>query len=173
MPRQNSFRRPDGRLIATLCVLLLSHAIHVHAFFVSPPLPVVKRTCIGGPFLNSKSRAFTTTVAPRYTTKVEQGQQEQQQADGSGDNPDADDDEQKLLETVNKAQLQDLCSQLDLKQTGTKLILLKRLRQHAADQAESELQRTKAGTVLVEEGSDDQKQRYEIWDGNSLVVVNP
>jgi hypothetical protein len=110
------------------------------------------------PFLHAKSRAFTTMVA---ATKVEQGQQEQQQAD---DNPEADDDEHELLETVTKAQLQDLCSQLDLKQTGTKLILLKRLRQHAADQAESELQRTKARTVLVEEGSDDPKQRYEIVD---------
>jgi hypothetical protein len=152
MPRQNS------SLVATLGALLLSHAIHVHAFS-TPSLPAVgsqsSTYCRASPFLqHSKSRrAFTTTFATKPNDNDVQ-QQEQQDAE-------ADDD---LLDTVTKAQLQDLCSQLDLKTTGTKLAMLQRLRQHASQQAELEHERTMARTQRVEEGSDDPKQRYEIVD---------
>lgn len=164
MPRQNSSRRSDGRIVAiTAVILLISHAIHVHAFFtLSPPLHVAvgsTSTCrrAFSPFVHFKNsrRAFTTSVAPCSATKPSKN--EQQQADDA----EADED---LLNTVTKAQLQDLCEQLNLKTTGTKLIMLKRLRQHASQQAQLEHERTMARTQRVEEGSDDPKQRYEIVD---------
>jgi hypothetical protein len=148
---QNIIHTRLVRILATLAALVLSHVIHVHAFF--SPLPA------GRPFHSNNRRASVTPVATRSTTSpsnndVQQQQQQQQQAD--------DEDDDDLLKTVTKAQLQDLCEQLNLPTAGTKQVLLKRLRQHAAHQAELERQRTLGRAQRVEEGSDDPKTRHEI-----------
>ena len=71
-------------------------------------------------------------------------------------------DDQTLLQQVGESQLQDLCAQCNLDATGSKLEMLERLREYAAQQAEVERQRRMARVVRVEDGEDGSKQKYEV-----------
>ena len=87
--------------------------------------------------------------------------------DQQGDYEDFMDDD-SLLETVTKSQLQELCQQLDLSTKGTKEEMLQRLRKHADEQAELETQRRRERAVRVEEGGNvESKERYELVDGDN------
>lgn len=74
----------------------------------------------------------------------------------------ADDDDEALLKQVGKSQLQDLCRQYSLSTDGTKEVLLKRLRDYANEQAEMERKRQKERITRVEQGGENDKERYEI-----------
>ena len=73
-------------------------------------------------------------------------------------------DDKTLLSTVEKQQLVKLCLQLQLPTKGTKETLLKRLRAYADEQAEMERKILMERSRRVEEGSDNDKERYEIID---------
>ena len=77
---------------------------------------------------------------------------------------DADMDDTTLLETVTKSQLVNLCQQVRVDSEGTKEILLQRLRQHAALQAQNEREVALKRAEKVQEGASDEnsKERYEL-----------
>jgi hypothetical protein len=77
-------------------------------------------------------------------------------------NNDSSISDEELLNQTPKSQLEELCTQFDLSTEGTKEELLGRLRGHAEEQAELELQRRMQRLKRVEEGGESEKERYEI-----------
>lgn len=134
----NSITTRTVRLLATLAIASLFLIIQAHAFLSPLPRP--------RPFL-----------VPTRSTTSRSSETDQ----GINDAAAAAEDE-SLLKSVTKKQLQELCQQTSLSDKGTKEVMLKRLRDHAADQAALEHQRSLERVKRVEEGSDDPKQRYEI-----------
>ena len=72
--------------------------------------------------------------------------------------------DEMILESTPKSQLEDLCSQLGLPTKGSKSELLKSLRDFADEQSELERKRQLERKVRVEEGTGNDKERYEILD---------
>jgi hypothetical protein len=70
--------------------------------------------------------------------------------------------DEELLREVSQSQLADLCTQCNLSTKGSKKQLLKRLRDHANEQADLEQKRRRERLARVEEGGQDGKERYEI-----------
>ena len=105
--------------------------------------------------MSSGCHGFTTPAFTKRTT-VRQAKYRRVIAD--------DDlmDDQTLLQTVEETQLQDLCKQCNLESGGSKVDMLKRLRDFAARQAEVERQRRMERVNRVEDGDDGNKQKYEV-----------
>ena len=86
--------------------------------------------------------------------------------------PDEKDSDAELIETSDEellmqtpvSQLVDLCKQFGLATTGRKAALLQRLRAYAKEQSELEHQRRLDRRRRVEEGGENEKERYEILD---------
>jgi hypothetical protein len=76
-------------------------------------------------------------------------------------------DDARLLQLVQREQLVKLCLQCGVPTKGSKDVLLQRLRDHAAAQADEARKSLLHRKRRVEEGTEDSKERYEILnDGN-------
>ncbi|CAJ1930402.1 unnamed protein product [Cylindrotheca closterium] len=75
-----------------------------------------------------------------------------------------DDESENILKITPKSELVALCEQFNLSTKGTKENLLQRLRDFAKDQEEVERERLMKRKKLVEEGSGDDREKYEIVD---------
>mmetsp|Transcript_1508 Transcript_1508/g.1641 ORF Transcript_1508/g.1641 Transcript_1508/m.1641 type:complete len:693 (+) Transcript_1508:207-2285(+) len=64
-------------------------------------------------------------------------------------------DDEKLLRTVSKSQLQDVCTQFNISKKGTKEELLLRLRSYGDEQANIEKERRQRQVQRIEQGVDD------------------
>lgn len=73
--------------------------------------------------------------------------------------------DEELLQQTSLEQLIQLCQQFSLETDGTKEVLLKRLRDFGREQTEKERQRLEERRKRVEEGSDDERERFEFLDG--------
>ncbi|KAL3926007.1 MAG: hypothetical protein SGILL_000006 [Bacillariaceae sp.] len=85
---------------------------------------------------------------------------------------DLSEDDQILLQETDVSQLQDLCRRFDLDVEGSKDSLLKRLRTYAAAKIQEERIRLEDRKRRVEEGSEDDREKYEIVEDtieNSIV----
>ena len=80
---------------------------------------------------------------------------------------DSDEDDEMIIENTPTSTFQDLCSQLGLSTIGSKEILLERLRDYANEQSKLERQRQLERKTRVEEGTGNDKERYEIIDDTS------
>ena len=80
---------------------------------------------------------------------------------------DSDEDDELIIENTPTSTFQDLCSQLGLSTIGSKEILLERLRDYANEQSKLERQRQLERKTRVEEGTGNDKERYEIIDDTS------
>jgi hypothetical protein len=82
-------------------------------------------------------------------------------------------DDETLLHTVKKEQLVELCASLNLSTSGTKPLLLHRLREFAAQRAKAEHDRRMARIQRVQEGSsaDNPKERYEVINNNEDGII--
>ncbi|GAX28571.1 hypothetical protein FisN_1Hh639 [Fistulifera solaris] len=77
-------------------------------------------------------------------------------------------DDEKLLKEVTESQLVGLCKQFELPTEGSKEILLRRLREYAEQQLERERKVLKERVDKVEQGSENDKERYELAEGNPI-----
>ena len=86
----------------------------------------------------------------------------------------AKNDDESLLQTVTRSQLEDLCQQFNLSTDGTKEDLLATLRSYAAEQAARERERRKGLEQRVQEGASLQnsKERYELVGKESDLIVD-
>ena len=76
--------------------------------------------------------------------------------------PEKDVDDVKLLKSVKRQELVNLCQKMNLSTKGNKEELLRRLREHVEAQRTEAAARRRERIRKVEEGPDDPKERYEI-----------
>jgi len=85
---------------------------------------------------------------------------------GDDDNDDSEMSDEELLRLTPKSQLVDLCEQFSLDTKGAKAVLLQRLREYGEEQSKKERTRLEQRRKRVEEGSDDERERFEIVEGD-------
>eukprot|EP00339_Tiarina_fusa_P022120 CAMPEP_0117014768 /NCGR_PEP_ID=MMETSP0472-20121206/11918_1 /TAXON_ID=693140 ORGANISM="Tiarina fusus, Strain LIS" /NCGR_SAMPLE_ID=MMETSP0472 /ASSEMBLY_ACC=CAM_ASM_000603 /LENGTH=639 /DNA_ID=CAMNT_0004718407 /DNA_START=153 /DNA_END=2072 /DNA_ORIENTATION=- len=78
------------------------------------------------------------------------------------DSNDDDMNDKELLRTTLREQFVSLCRQFGISDEGTKEVLLQRLRTHAEEEAKKEQARLLSRKRRVEEGSDNDRERFEI-----------
>ena len=95
-----------------------------------------------------------------YVSKINESPPTEAQ---SGDDDDDMDDE-TILKQTPKDQLVELCQQFGLSIKGSKTEMLQRLRDYAQEQAEKEKERLLKRRKTVEEGTGDEREKFEIID---------
>lgn len=116
-----------------------------------------------------QSIAVGASTSKLAVSKLREGPKSPLPANSDDDNNNDDDDDiliddAALLRQINKEQLADLCRQFNLSTNGTKEELLVRLRAYAQDHIQREKERLINHKKHVEEGSDDDRVKYEIVD---------
>jgi len=142
------------------CLLLVSFAWMAEKEVVGFSLPQSPQRRI----------AFTThhySILPLTTKRILQPFGISMSSDSNTDDAFDFENDAELLETVDLAQFQKLCDQLNISRNGSKEELLARLRAHANQQAELEDRRRADLKARVEQGvNDDERERHEIVGGS-------
>jgi hypothetical protein len=171
------------RLLAATLLLLASKSSSYSLFIVPITVhPVRRHTSHRRPFQSSSTAVLTrsSSFQKAHNDAVESTTGQANAATTTvrtvpkntfDDDDDEDDlimDDETLLNMVQKEQLVELCSSLNLSTGGTKPVLLRRLRAFAADRAKAQHDRRMARIQRVEEGSsaDNPKERYEVINTN-------
>lgn len=141
-------------LVGAVATVLRNPDVMADAFSLSPPPFSVRRSSVSS---YSKRYVSSARNPPSTGSSIPQD-----------DNTDDDMSDEELLRQTPKSQLVDLCEQFGLDTKGTKAALLERLRLFAAEQAERERQRLENRRKRVEEGSDDERERFEIVEGEEI-----
>jgi hypothetical protein len=140
------------------------------AFSLHSPLPsdafVLRRPCC--PF---QPFAVCASASKLAVSKVQEGHPSPYSANPDDSDDAIVDDDGALLRQTKKEQLVDLCRQLDLSAKGTKEEMLARLRTYADEQVQREKERRHNRKRRVEEGSEDDREKYEIVSGASNSFV--
>ncbi|KAG7364378.1 hypothetical protein IV203_037580 [Nitzschia inconspicua] len=95
-------------------------------------------------------------------SKLRNGESLSSTDENDGDDTSLSPEDRELLKQASKSQMVDLCRQFDLPSTGTKEEMLVRLRRYAAKKLEEEKIRLERRKIRVENGSDDDREKYEI-----------
>ena len=136
----------------------------VTIFLYSLPCPISAFVMVS----SSSSLLRATQQKPIYVSNVNEPPSiEAQSSDGDDDD---DMDDETLLKKTPKKQLVELCEQFGLSTKGTKTVMLQRLREYAQEQAENERQRLLKRRKTVEEGTGDEREKFEIVE-DSVVDV--
>ncbi len=137
---------------ACVAISILRRPNVVDAFTLLPPTFVPRRV-----LARSARYVSSTTTSPSTNSAPHDDNNEEEMSD------------EDLLRQTPKSQLVDLCQQFSLETKGTKAELLQRLRDYAATQAQQERERLEKRRLRVEEGSEDERERFEILDGGRIM----
>jgi hypothetical protein len=144
-------------ICAGVATALLRFPEVVDAFSLFSPAFVVQRnpgtTSTSTRFVSSAHNPPSASSTPRDD-------------DGHGGD-DSDMTDEELLGVTPRDQLANLCMQFSLDTEGTKAALLQRLRDHAETQAQKERERLEKRRQKVDEGGEDDRERFEIVEGQS------
>jgi len=103
---------------------------------------------------NEKLPAIFASTANKGSTSEQQNQSD----------ADSEMDDESLLKMTPKSEVVALCEQFNLSTKGSKAVLLQRLREYAVEQKEAEKERLIRRKKIVEEGTGDDRERYEVVD---------
>lgn len=160
IPRENSLK--------AVAMLIMMMRVTPSCAFVSQHIRFLANALPTSPFVSKEAYVFGFKVGTSFGGDEYHCQIPMKMTGNENEFESESMDDDQLLKTVAKSQLEELCQQLNLSTKGTKVDLLQRLRKHANEQAEIETQRRRQRAIRVEEGgTGEARERYEIVEGNN------